>query len=891
MLDIVANHGSPSWDMRPVDQPKFGEIYDENSNLLADHQNIFPGGLNPDTNPLHRFFNKEGNLAQLSDLNSNNPAVVDYLVGAYLKWISQGADAFRIDTIAWMPHAFWKQFSDRIRAVHPGFFMFGENFNFDAGTIAQHQKPENGAISVLDFPGRSSITQVFQNSNSNFSDIAHYLHLTDCTYTNPYELATFYDNHDMARMSASENGFIDAHNWLFSSRGIPVVYYGSEKGFMAGKAEHSGNRNYYGIDNIAEARQQTIYQQLKKIGNIRRDNIALQKGLQVNLQLDGHKAAFYRVYQDDNINQSALVLLNKGDTESTFTINQFVNPGTWVIAGTDQTISVPYNNAQITTTVAAHDVKVLLYNEPLSETALINHLQQLMRITERCQRAPVKVSPDPLIAGQEATVDYYRAKPGQQIALHWGINNWQGASIPVAEEVMSFIPDEWAYRISIKIPTNANQFDFVFHNLTDNSWENNHGQDWHYQVTGHTEGLQTPDQFSALAGDRLVELSWQAVNNASFYTIYYTANGEDPNENSDQFTTTQTPFTHQPLDNDITYQYRISASNDHEQSPLSETITVIPTVAYKTRLGHRPVLRLTGAQFSGWNPANSDYVLKQVDDYQWEIELVIPTQLTDTHYKLTLNGNWTINWGGGASGKQAQLARGSANATVTLNAGKYILRVNKGNSINSALQVQWVTEGDPALLITPTIQSLGKLALGEIKQFELRYMNSGGALMIEKVTANATWLSHQLDTVHQRIQVTVNTTSLTVGERYTGSISIQSNGGNQIIPVDFSVIAASEQIAITFTCHSGHTYQGQSVYISGSIAELGNWKPESAVKLVPNVYPTWTGIIKLPTNIEAQWKCLKREEQDPTKGIQWQEGSGNNLCSLSSCPSSVSAEF
>ena len=69
---------------------------------------------------------------------------------------------------------------------------------------------------------------------------------------------TFYDNHDMARMNADEEGFIDAHNWLFTARGIPVVYYGSEMAFMAGTKEHEGNRNYFGTENIARARQHRI---------------------------------------------------------------------------------------------------------------------------------------------------------------------------------------------------------------------------------------------------------------------------------------------------------------------------------------------------------------------------------------------------------------------------------------------------------------------------------------------------------------------------------------------------------------------------------------------------------------------------------------------------------
>jgi cyclomaltodextrin glucanotransferase len=78
--------------------------------------------------------------------------VLPYFVGAYEQWIGQGADAFRIDTIGWMPHPFWHKFTTRIREKHPGFFMFGEAFEYDANKIAEHTWPENAGVSVLDFP-------------------------------------------------------------------------------------------------------------------------------------------------------------------------------------------------------------------------------------------------------------------------------------------------------------------------------------------------------------------------------------------------------------------------------------------------------------------------------------------------------------------------------------------------------------------------------------------------------------------------------------------------------------------------------------------------------------------------------------------------------------------
>src|SRR3546814_17768984 len=83
----------------PVDEPKYGELYDADGSLVADNQNLVPEDLDPEGNPLHAFFHDEPDLAQLSNLDDTNPAVLDYFVAAYSQWIEQGADAFRIDKI------------------------------------------------------------------------------------------------------------------------------------------------------------------------------------------------------------------------------------------------------------------------------------------------------------------------------------------------------------------------------------------------------------------------------------------------------------------------------------------------------------------------------------------------------------------------------------------------------------------------------------------------------------------------------------------------------------------------------------------------------------------------------------------------------------------------
>ena len=92
------------------------------------------------------------------------------------------------------------------------------------------------------------------------------------------------------------------------------MYYGSEIAFMRGTTEHEGNRNYFGPGNIEHAREPPHPRALTRIAKVRRESPALQRGLQVNLELKGDRAAFLSgLRARHGAHETALVLLNKGD--------------------------------------------------------------------------------------------------------------------------------------------------------------------------------------------------------------------------------------------------------------------------------------------------------------------------------------------------------------------------------------------------------------------------------------------------------------------------------------------------------------------------------------------------------------------------------------------------
>ena len=90
--------------------------------------------------------------------------------------------------------------------------------------------------------------------------------------------------------------------------------------------------------------------------------------------------------------------------------------------------------------------------------------------------------------------------------------------------------------------------------------------------------------------------------------------------------------------------------------------------------------------------------------------------------------------------------------------------------------------------------------------------------------------------------------------------------------------ATATTTAIPFRCDKGITQQGDSVYVVGSGAELGDWDPTKAVRLTDvSAYPAWKGSITLATPQAVEWKCIIRSEANASDVKQWQSGNNNQL--------------
>ncbi|MBN2037411.1 MAG: DUF5110 domain-containing protein [Chitinispirillaceae bacterium] len=95
----------------------------------------------------------------------------------------------------------------------------------------------------------------------------------------------------------------------------------------------------------------------------------------------------------------------------------------------------------------------------------------------------------------------------------------------------------------------------------------------------------------------------------------------------------------------------------------------------------------------------------------------------------------------------------------------------------------------------------------------------------------------------------------------------------------FELVTADTQALVSarFICENGHTTFGISVYVVGSVPELGSWDPSEAIKLEPDgPYPAWTGTVtSLPPETRIEWKCIKRHESGDKKIVAWEPGANN----------------
>lgn len=194
-----------------------------------------------------------GDFYGLDDVKTEHPRVVAGMIDIYKYWIDEfDIDGFRVDTVKHVNMDFWQQWVPAIKshAKKSGkddFFIFGEVYDGDPQNLSRYTT-DGKFDSVLDFGLYFAIRDVIAN-NEGTERLAR-LFSNDSLYrdsdSDAYQLMNFISNHDAGRLSefirranpdAAEDEILArlklANTIMFFARGIPVIYYGDEQGFVS----------------------------------------------------------------------------------------------------------------------------------------------------------------------------------------------------------------------------------------------------------------------------------------------------------------------------------------------------------------------------------------------------------------------------------------------------------------------------------------------------------------------------------------------------------------------------------------------------------------------------------------------------------------------------------
>ena len=268
----------------------------------------------------------------------------DFSVGNAIQWIKDtGIDGFRLDAVKHIEDAWLTDLRARVTAeIEPTsqqhFYMVGETFTGDQGLIKYYVNPSM-LDGQFDFPLRMTLANKVLMRKGSMAELDGFLTANEGVYGNGV-MSTFIGNHDIPRaihlaqdQPMWDNEWADGkdRSWvnqpalpggtsaferlanaftiLFTSKGIPLVYYGDEIGLPGGG--DPDNRRMMQWSGYSNGQKQLLAH-VKKLGAIRAAHSALRRGKRTSLGAANDTMAYKLVDGADTV----YVLVNRGDGQA-----------------------------------------------------------------------------------------------------------------------------------------------------------------------------------------------------------------------------------------------------------------------------------------------------------------------------------------------------------------------------------------------------------------------------------------------------------------------------------------------------------------------------------------------------------------------------------------------
>ncbi len=311
IVDFAPNHSNNN------NNGELGAFYD-NGVLVGNYTNDTNGYFHHNANISDfndRYQVQYLTLSDLSDFNQENATVDAYLKGATQVFQQHHVDGFRIDAIK---HATWGWLYSFLNTIYTNgnTFTFGEwiaDSTSDALYHDLYKFANRSGFSVLDFPLYNAIDNVFAR-NHNFSEIDTVIGQEAANFQQANDLVTFLDNHDRQRFLSIDNNNTHLHEalaCLLTTRGVPVIYYGTEQ--YLHNDTNNGNDPYNRPAMTSFDTTTTAYKLISKLTALRKNNVAIPYGTSGQRWMSNDVYIYERAFAGSVV----LIAINKNDSAAT----------------------------------------------------------------------------------------------------------------------------------------------------------------------------------------------------------------------------------------------------------------------------------------------------------------------------------------------------------------------------------------------------------------------------------------------------------------------------------------------------------------------------------------------------------------------------------------------
>ena len=304
----------------------------------------------------------------MPDINQKNIHAARYLIQYSLWWIeSFGIDAFRVDTYPYSDQVFMSNLTRAVYEEYPEFKIFGETWV--AGTVAQAWFTEgfpkdkyftSFMEGVTDFAVKDAISACVTEDFGWATGVSklYYTLTRDYIYKEPDANVIFFENHDTDRFLGMINkdmrDYRMAIGILFTVRGIPQIYYGSEINMAQGKPDGHLRADFPGgwqgdkVDKFTKegrtADENNTWNYISKLANWRLTNSAVRYGKLIQFVPEDNVYVYFRCDE----NNTVMVVVNAGQEDKNIKTSRFKERTAGFTKATDVITDETYELNEIT---------------------------------------------------------------------------------------------------------------------------------------------------------------------------------------------------------------------------------------------------------------------------------------------------------------------------------------------------------------------------------------------------------------------------------------------------------------------------------------------------------------------------------------------------------------